>query len=196
MRSIQLTPLSQEEPAVLHGPYRTTKDVRLRTRAQMILLAAEHGMSAPAIAKIVHEHAQTVRNWFKRYEAEGAEGLKDAPRPGSPRKVTPEYWTQLAAVVRMRPRSLGLPYSIWTLARLADYMAEQTGIRVDAENVRVCLKEAEIRVHLDVWYPVPPTTGGDSDGHLTVCRSAEPPYGGARCDQPHGGRVAAVGPTL
>jgi transposase len=55
----------------------------------MILLAAEHGMSAPAIAKIVHEPEHTVRNWFKRYEAEGIEGLKDAPRPGSPRKVTP-----------------------------------------------------------------------------------------------------------
>ena len=44
----------------------------------------------------------------------------------------------------MRPRSLGLPYSLWTLARLADYMAEQTGIRVEAETVRIYLKEAEI----------------------------------------------------
>ena len=120
MRPIQLTPLSQAELAVLHGLYRTTKDVRLRTRAQMILLAAEQGMSAPAIATIVHEHAQTVKNWCKRYEAEGAEGLKEAPRPGSPRKVTPEYRTPLAEVIRVRPRSLGLPYSIWTLARLAD----------------------------------------------------------------------------
>ncbi len=143
MRPLQLTPLSQEKLAVLHGLYRTTTDVRLRTRAQMSLLAAEHGMSAPAIATIVHAQEQTVRNWFKRYEAEGAEGLKDAPRPGSPRKITPEYRTQLAEVVRVRPRSLGLPYSIWTLARLADYMAEQTGIRVEAEAVRIYLKEAE-----------------------------------------------------
>ena len=144
MRPIQLTPLSQEQRAVLHALYRTTKDVRLRTRAQMLLLATEHGMSAPTIAKIVHENEQTVRDWFKRYEAEGLEGLKDAPRPGSPRKVTPEYRAQLLEVVRVRPRSLGLPYSLWTLARLADYLAEQTGIRVEAETVRVYLKEAEI----------------------------------------------------
>jgi transposase len=110
----------------------------------MLLLATEHGMSAPTIAKIVHENEQTVRDWFKRYEAEGLEGLKDAPRPGSPRKVTPEYRAQLLEVVRVRPRSLGLPYSLWTLARLADYLAEQTGIRVEAETVRVYLKEAEI----------------------------------------------------
>jgi hypothetical protein len=46
--------------------YRTTKDVRLRTRAQIILLAAEQGMSAPTIAHIVRENEQTVRNWLKR----------------------------------------------------------------------------------------------------------------------------------
>ena len=33
---------------------------------------------------------------------------------------------------------------MWTLARLADYLAEQTGIRVEAETIRVYLKEAEI----------------------------------------------------
>jgi transposase len=33
---------------------------------------------------------------------------------------------------------------MWTLAHLADYMSEQTGIRVEAETVRVHLKEAEI----------------------------------------------------
>lgn len=43
--------------------YRTTKDVRLRTRAQIILLAAEQQMTAPAIARIVREDDQTVRNW-------------------------------------------------------------------------------------------------------------------------------------
>jgi transposase len=110
----------------------------------MILLAAEHGMRAPAIATIVHEHEQTVRNWFKRYEAEGAEGLNEAPRPGSPKKVTAEYRTPLAGVVRVRPRSLGLPDSLWTLARLADDLAEHTGSRVEAATGRVSLKAAEL----------------------------------------------------
>jgi transposase len=144
MRPLQLTPLGQEALAVLHGRYRTTQDVRLRTRAQMLLLAAEHGRGAPAVATIVRAHEQTVRNWFKRYEAEGAEGLQEAPRPGSPRQVTPAYRTQWVEVVRMRPRRLGLPYSLGTLARLADDMAEQTGLRVEAETVRAYLKAAEL----------------------------------------------------
>ena len=59
-------------------------------------------------------------------------------------KVTPAYQEQLLQIVRQRPRSLGQPYSMWTLQRLADYMAEQTGIRVSHETVRLHLQRSGI----------------------------------------------------
>ena len=144
MPPLELAPLSHAQLDELDTLYRTTKDVRLRTRSQMILLAAEQKMTAPTIAALVRETDQTVRNWLKRYEAEGIEGLKSKPQPGSPEKVTPDDKARLLDVVRLRPRSLGQPYSLWTLARLADYLAEQTGIRVEAETVRCHLKAANI----------------------------------------------------
>ncbi len=58
-----------EELEALKTRYRTTRDVRLRTRAQIVLLAAEQRLTAPAIAKIVREDDQTVRNWLNRYVA-------------------------------------------------------------------------------------------------------------------------------
>jgi hypothetical protein len=58
--------------------------------------------------------------------------------------VTEEYKERSLLAVRRRPRSLGLPFSLWTLRRLADYMAEQTGIRVEYETVRIHLKAAGI----------------------------------------------------
>lgn len=132
------------EVALLDTLYRTTRDVRVRTRVQMVLLAAEQRLTAGAIARMVRESDQTVRNWITRYLAEGVEGLKDRPMPGAPPKVTPAYREQLLQVVRQRPRGLGQPYSLWTLQRLADYMAEQTGIRLSYETVRQLLKAAEI----------------------------------------------------
>src|SRR5512143_479965 len=144
MTPLELVPRSQTQLDELDTLYRTTKDVRLRTRAQMIFLAAEQTMSAPTIAALVRETDQTVRNWRKRYEAEGIEGLTSKPHPGPLEKVTPDYKARLLDVVRLRPRSLGQPYSIGTLARLADYLAEQTGIRVEAETVRCHLKAADI----------------------------------------------------
>lgn len=124
--------------------YHQTKQVRVRTRAQMILLAVDQQMTAPQIAQIVRKNDQTVRRWIKRYNAEGVNGLFDAPRPGTPVKVTAEYHDQLIQVVRRRPRSLDLPYSMWTLQRLVDYMAEETGLRVSPETVRLHLKAEDM----------------------------------------------------
>ena len=64
--------------------------------------------------------------------------------PGAPPKITPASEEQVLAAVRRRPRSLGQPYSMWTLQRLADYMAEQTSIRASDETVRQLLNKGEI----------------------------------------------------
>jgi len=144
MKAIELPPQSAEQLKALDELYQMTKDVRLRSRAQMMLLAAEKGLTAPAIGAIVREDEQTVRRWMKRYMAEGLEGLKDAPKSGNPGTVTAAYETLWVSVVRQRPRSLDLPFSTWTLQRLADYLAEVTGLRVDAETVRLHLAKREI----------------------------------------------------
>jgi len=139
-----LPPLSDEQVNELSEVYRKTHDPRLRTRAQVILLAAEQHLVAQHIGEIVRLSDQAVRKWLKRYIAEGVEGLKDQPRLGTPQKVTAPYLEQLETAVRRRPRSLELPFSMWTLQRLADYMAAATGLRVDAETVRLYLKKLGI----------------------------------------------------
>jgi transposase len=141
---VEIAPLTEEEVGALDTVYRTGKDVRVRTRAQIVLLAGEQRLSVATIAQIVRESGQTVRTWLKRYAAEGVEGLRDRPMPGAPAKITREYAEQLCLAARRRPRSMGQPYSLWTLERLAEYMAEQTGIRVSYETVRRVLAAAEI----------------------------------------------------
>jgi transposase len=144
MRALQIPQLSTEQQAELDSLYRKTKDPRIRTRAQMVLLSAEQGLPAAEIAAVVRENRSTVWRWLKRYLAEGVEGLKDEPRAGRPANVTDAFRTELVAVVRQRPRSLDQPYSLWTLQRLGDYLAEKTGLRVSTETVRRLLKKADI----------------------------------------------------
>jgi transposase len=136
MKPIRLSPQTEEQIRVLDDLYRHSKDGRLRQRAQIVLLAAEQGMVAAHIGRIVRLNEESVRRWLKRYEAEGIEGLKDDPRPGMAPVVTAAYRAQLVAAVRRRPRRLGQPFSLWTCQRLADYLAEETGIRVSDESVR------------------------------------------------------------
>ena len=87
-----MTPTHREQ---LDRLYRTTKVPRLRTRAQMIVLAAEQGLKVPQIAAIVRESEATVLHWLKRDRAEGLEGLHEAPRPGRPSPMTAAYKTEL-----------------------------------------------------------------------------------------------------
>jgi transposase len=141
---ITVRKLSTEEMAELKAFYRQTKDVRLRERVQIILLAAEQAMSAPAIAKVVQRNDQTVRTWMQRFNSEGLAGLSDDPRPGAPPTVTAAYRERLLVVVRQRPRSLEQPYSMWTLQRLADFMAEESGIRVSDVTVSRLLAAHDI----------------------------------------------------
>jgi transposase len=136
MKPIQLPAQTPEQMEALERLYRTTKDVRLRQRAQIMLLATEKGLVAAEIGQIVRLSEESVRRWLKRYLMEGIEGLKDNPRPGTPRVVTAAYTARLLEVVRRRPRSFDLPFSLWTCQRLADYLAEETGIRVSDETVR------------------------------------------------------------
>ncbi len=89
MRPIRLDALSGEQWRELDRLYHTTRDVRVRTRAQMVLLAAERGLVAAQMAPIVRQNEETVRRWLVRYQAEGIAGLAAAPRAGAPPKITP-----------------------------------------------------------------------------------------------------------
>ena len=136
---IRVREVASEERQSLETLYHETKDVRMRLRVQIILLAIEKGMIAREIAVIVRTDDETVRSWLKRFNSAGIAGLYDEPRSGAPSKVTAEYRQRLLEVVRRRPRALGESSSLWTLQRLADYMAGETGIRITNVTVREIL---------------------------------------------------------
>ena len=168
MRPIRLEALSAAQLRELDHAYRTARDARLRIRALMVLLAAERGMVAAEIAAAVRQDEETVRRWLVRYQAEGLNGLSDAPRSGVPPKATRGYRQQLLAVVRRRPRALGLPFSLWSGDRLADYLAEQTGIRLSRASVYRLLRAGG--VHLN--RPQHTITGPDPEYALKKRRSS------------------------
>lgn len=141
MKPLHLNALPAEQLGELDSLYHTTKSSRVRTRVQIVLLAAEQGLLVPQISGIVRLDEETVRRWLKRFHAEGINGLADRPRPGGAPKITASYRARLLEVVRRRPRSWGLSFSLWTLQRLADFLAEETGLRLSDETIRRTLKQ-------------------------------------------------------
>jgi len=57
------------------------------------------------------------------------------------------YRERLLAVVRRRPRTLDLPFSLWTADRLSDYLAEKTGIRMSKASVYRLLRAGGIHLN-------------------------------------------------
>jgi hypothetical protein len=75
MKPIRIPTLSPEQFDSLEKLYRTTRKPRLRTRAQMVLLAAEQRMTAAQIAEIVRASEETVRRLIS--SATSLRGLRD-----------------------------------------------------------------------------------------------------------------------
>ena len=57
-------------------------------RARIVLLAAV-GLPLRQIARQVGMDHKGVRRWLDRFRAEGVEELRDRPRPGRPRALSP-----------------------------------------------------------------------------------------------------------
>lgn len=140
MRSLFVRPLSPAERTALLTTYRSTGDADTRTRCQAILLSAD-GQSPPQIARLLFMSTMSIRRWIVRFETQGITALISTPPPGRPPSWDEAFEWQLVDAALSDPRSRGRPFDGWTAARMADYLAETTGIRLSDERVRVLLQQ-------------------------------------------------------
>lgn len=83
MRALHLNKLNVDQLRGLSDHYRTTRDVRIHTRVQMILLLAEQGLAIFEVAAIVLDSGETVR----LYQPSRLSGRIDLLRDAVPPKI-------------------------------------------------------------------------------------------------------------
>jgi transposase len=111
-----------------------TAPARLVERAQMIW-QAQQGQRVPDIADELQLCEATVRQWLKRFNAQGIAGLEDAPRSGRPATYTSEQVGTVIATSLTPPQQLGLPFACWTLDRLEAYLNEEVGLPIKRSRI-------------------------------------------------------------
>lgn len=111
---------------------------RLRERLEMVKGAAL-GWDVAAIAAWCGRTPRTVRRWLAAYRAGGIAALADVPHRGRPPRADAAYLAALEQAVETVPRALGLPFDVWTSARLSAYLAATTGTRIVPGWLRVLL---------------------------------------------------------
>lgn len=131
--------LAAEQRAVVEQRLqRPDLSARERERLEMVKAAAL-GLDEATIARWSGRTARTVRHWLGRFVAAGLDAPRDAPRSGRPPKADARYRAALEHAVTTAPRSLGLPFDVWTSARLSTYLAETTRVRIAPGWVRALL---------------------------------------------------------
>ena len=107
-----------------------------RDRLEMVRLS-DAGWSVPQIARHLGIHEQTVRLWIKAFIAGGFDALANKPRGGDTSDVTPAMLEAARAEIAKGTRS-------WSASQVADWIAEQHGVRISPGRMRVHLKRAKL----------------------------------------------------
>ena len=131
--------LGELEQAINSSPY---PEVRQRAIAIGLL---HLGQSPEQVAQAVMVTSNTVYAWHKRWREQGVAGLRDGHRTGRPTKADETYVKALGRVLELDPRTLGLPFTIWTLNRLRLYLAEQTDILLSYTRFRALMSREGYR---------------------------------------------------
>ena len=110
-------------------------------RAQMVLLSAQ-GMDVPAIAKVAFTSHDRVRDVIRSFNADGFGSLYPKYRGGHPPKFTLGQRREIKKIARSKPAEHDLPFSTWSLAKLAEFLvAEGVVDDISHEGLRVLLRE-------------------------------------------------------
>jgi transposase len=110
-------------------------------RAQMVLLSAQ-GMDAAAIAKVAFTSEDRVRDVIRNFNADGFDSLYPRYRGGRPPKFTLPQRREVRKIAKSRPGEHGLPFSTWSLSKLAEFLvAEGVVDDISLEGLRTLLRE-------------------------------------------------------
>jgi len=109
---------------------------RTRDRLEMVRLS-DAGWHVPQIAAHLGISEKRVRHWLQAFLAGGFEALPDRPHPGQRSALTPAMEETIRQELRKGERT-------WTAPQLAEWVADQLGVRLTPDRLARRLKRAGI----------------------------------------------------
>src|SRR5438309_4133439 len=139
---VQVREISNDEGnRLLRIVRRSSGSVVTWRRAQMVLLSAQ-GMDPAAIAAVTFASPDRVRDVLHNFNADGFESLKPKYAGGRPPKFDLGQRQEIKKTALSRPADHRLPFSTWSLSKLADFLvAEGVVDDISHEGLRILLRE-------------------------------------------------------
>ncbi len=139
---VRVRPISNDEGnRLLRIVRRGTGSVVTWRRAQMVLLSAQ-GMPVAKIAEVTFTSPDRVRDVLHNFTADGFDSLYPRYAGGRPPKFDLKQRAEIKKMALSRPEEHGLPFSVWSLAKLADFLvAEGVVDDISHEGLRALLHD-------------------------------------------------------
>ena len=132
--------LTKEQLQEVKHAMKKHDDLRVRNRAQMLHML-HMGQTPQDVATLCSITAATVYQWHTRWRTEGIDGLADRKRSGRSKVGGEAYVQALEKTIETEPAALGYEFSVWTVDRLIDHLAKETGVRVCEKTLRNRLRD-------------------------------------------------------
>jgi transposase len=107
----------------------------------LIILRSHAGCSIAEISDFLGCSADTVKRVRRLWRTAGIDSLHPRDSPGRPSRASAEFRQQLRQCVKTCPLTLGYGFATWSSARLAEHLAQHTGVRFSDDQMRRLLKE-------------------------------------------------------
>jgi transposase len=132
---------NEEGNRLLRIVRRSSGSVVTWRRAQMVLLSAQ-GMDVAQIAQVAFTSPDRVRAVLHNFNEDGFESLVPRYAGGRPPTFSLPQRGQIKKIALSRPADHGLPFSTWSLSKLAEFLvAEGVVDDISHEGLRVLLRE-------------------------------------------------------
>jgi transposase len=132
-------------------------------------------MPVATIAEVTFTSPDRVRDVIHNFNADGFDSLKPKYAGGRPPRFTLAQRQQIKQTALGRPADHGLPFSTWSLAKLADFLvAEGVVDDISHEGLRTILREQGVSF---------PGRQDLEDQHRPGLRGEEEPGAGALRDR-------------
>ena len=129
VHAVQVRPISNDEGnRLLRIVRRGTGSVVTWRRAQMVLLSAQ-GMPVAKIAEVTFTSPDRVRDVLHNFTADGFDSLYPRYAGGRPPKFDLKQRAKIKQIALSRPADHDLPFSVWSLSKLADFPGRRGGGR-------------------------------------------------------------------
>ncbi|HVB00257.1 MAG TPA: IS630 family transposase [Acidimicrobiales bacterium] len=143
----------QLQQIVRRGGGKTDRSV-VKWRRSMVVLASAGGNTVEAIARLVQTSPDRVREMIHRFDEMGMASLDPRWAGGRPRRITTDDETFIVKTATARPESVGLPFTRWSIRKLADYLAknEHHQVMIGRERLRELLGDNDVTFqHTKTW---------------------------------------------